>query len=369
MKILFISRYYKNDVLGGGQEMVTYTYAKHLSKMGHTVALAAYKLTRNSPDFFEDTLNGYSVYRVGGIHTLFISRLFGFIRVVRKFNPDIIVMTSYQQSIYGWFIGWMTNKKVVAIINDDFEVHGYGIKPFNSFHFINRKFFSHKINKIIALNNNVANIIFKETGLKIPVCTTPLDMPGKYPIKTKYRKYLPTGDKFTFVFLSRLYVEKGPQILAEAFTEFNKEYPNSRCIFIGAGKYLDKLRKDWGDNPNIEILGFVEEERVFQILSEADIFVTPTYIKEGIILTNIQAMKIGLPVISTDTGASSEAVRDLETGILVMPKSSKWLKEFMIFASQNENIMSRFAKNGLEESKKYDGEENTKEFLRELDEL
>jgi len=369
MRILFISRFNKQDCLGGGQEMVMHTYAKHLTEMGHTVATASYKLTKESKKVDKDVECGYVIYRVRGILTSFVSRLAGYINVVKKFDPDVIILPSIQHSMYGWYISKITGKKVVGILNDEFEIHGYGIKPFNYLYYINEHFFVHRISKVVALNHNSANVLEKETGVKSSILTTPLDMPSSYSRKTIYRNYSDDGPPFTFVFLGRMYEGKGPGILAETFVEYNKLFPNSRCVFIGSGAYLDELKRKYGSNPKIEILGYVEEQKMYKILSEADVLVNPTYIKEGIVLVNIQAMKVGLPVISSDSGASSEAVIHMKTGILTSPKNSPQLLNCMIGVGEDYRPIQAMADNAKEESKKYDGENCTKQFLEELNEL
>ena len=75
---------------------------------------------------------------------------------------------------------------------------------------------------------------------------------------------------------------------------------------------------------------------VWNILSEADIFVLPSWrFVEGLPRVVIEAMSFALPIVGTDVEGINEAVKDLETGLLVPEKDHERLAEAILDLSEN----------------------------------
>jgi glycosyltransferase involved in cell wall biosynthesis len=66
------------------------------------------------------------------------------------------------------------------------------------------------------------------------------------------------------------------------------------------------------------LTGYRSDEEVVAMLSTFDIFVFPS-LWEGLPYSILEAMRAGLPIVSTDVGGIAEAIRDGVDGILVKP--------------------------------------------------
>lgn len=98
---------------------------------------------------------------------------------------------------------------------------------------------------------------------------------------------------------------------------------------VGDGPLLTDLRlrsKALGIADRIRFLGYIHDPA--RILASCDIFLLHTH-WEGLPLSILEAMRAGLPVIATDVGGISEAVRDGETGYLV-PSDDSCLLEYRL---------------------------------------
>ena len=177
------------------------------------------------------------------------------------------------------------------------------------------------------------------------------------------------GNHSDLVFLGRFVKAKGMDYLIEAFTKFNVMFPNSECIFIGDGDYLQEFKDKYGKLEGVKIKGYLPEEEMLDTLVDSDVFVNPTYLKEGIVLVNIQAMKLGVPVIATDTGASSEAIENYTDGLLITPKDTEQLFTQMMFLSRFEDVQRLFAKNAKERAKEFNAFDSGKNLERILLEI
>jgi glycosyltransferase involved in cell wall biosynthesis len=133
---------------------------------------------------------------------------------------------------------------------------------------------------------------------------------GLYSVKVKGQKSkvktTTKKSKLTVGTLGRLTVEKGHKIFLAAAKKVisNVQCPMSKLNFIVAGEgnlrsELEQQAKRWGIESKISFLGFVPEEKKFEVLSSFDIFVFPS-LAEGFGIALIEAMAVGLPCVVSD---------------------------------------------------------------------
>lgn len=136
-----------------------------------------------------------------------------------------------------------------------------------------------------------------------------------------------------FLFVGRLMRDKGIYEFAEAARQINREHPD--CEFIALGHYER-------DNPTgldeAECLRLAREYPVRFIpgtsdvrpyLASSSVFVLPSYYREGLPRTIIEAMATGRAIITTDMPGCRDPVREGENGFLVQPRDGEALKVAM----------------------------------------
>jgi glycosyltransferase involved in cell wall biosynthesis len=126
---------------------------------------------------------------------------------------------------------------------------------------------------------------------------------------------LPVG-----ISVARLSKEKDFETLLRAVWILIKEYPDFRLKLVGDGAErpaLEALARDLKLQRNVEFLG--EREDISDLLRQAGFFVSSST-TEGISLTILEAMAVGLPVVATNVGGNPEIVVEGGTGRLVNPR-------------------------------------------------
>lgn len=116
--------------------------------------------------------------------------------------------------------------------------------------------------------------------------------------------------------VGRLSFEKDYQTLLEAFALVVKQSPKARLLLIGDGPDRGKLlvlTEQLNLSGSVKFLGMRSD--VPALLNALDIFVLSS-ISEGIPNTILEAMCVGLPVVSTKVGGVPEIVQDGITGLL-----------------------------------------------------
>lgn len=160
------------------------------------------------------------------------------------------------------------------------------------------------------------------------------------------RTYNAAG-KFRILFIGRIYREKGIFELIDAFSMLYSQYKNIELDIAGEGKASAEVRKhviEKGLSDKVNFLGWVDESRKLQVLSDATIFCLPSY-EEGLPNTMIEAMATGLPVVVTPVGAVANVIRHGQNGLLCSvgnpKKLSQQIENLIIFPEMRERIGRR----------------------------
>ena len=116
-----------------------------------------------------------------------------------------------------------------------------------------------------------------------------------------------------FIFVGRLDKLKGINILLEAW----KEIKDFDLIICGTGpeeEWCKKFIEEKGIS-NVQMLGFVENEKVMSIISESKALLLPTQCYEGFPMTIVESLACGTPIIGSDIGNVGSLIEEGVTGL------------------------------------------------------
>ena len=129
------------------------------------------------------------------------------------------------------------------------------------------------------------------------------------------------------VVVARLSPEKGHLVLIEAVAELRRLGVDVSCRFVGSGPFLDHLvdaAVSLGVADSITFCGALAPRDVARELDAADVFCLPTF-AEGLPVSLMEAMAVGIPVATTYISGIPELVIDGETGWVVPPGNHEQL--------------------------------------------
>uniref|UniRef100_UPI0040483C63 glycosyltransferase n=1 Tax=Algoriphagus sp. TaxID=1872435 RepID=UPI0040483C63 len=141
-----------------------------------------------------------------------------------------------------------------------------------------------------------------------------------------------SDNEIIFICVTRLIWEKGIKEMVDAFQELNKELVvNPKLLIVGwsdkhnprhvEASYINEFIND----KNIKFLGRCDNVR--ELLALSDVFIYPSYYREGIPRGILEALSIGLPVITTNMPGCNLTVIQNQNGFIISPKSSEQVKE------------------------------------------
>lgn len=119
------------------------------------------------------------------------------------------------------------------------------------------------------------------------------------------------------VSVGRLMLQKNQYMMLEAFCKFQQNHPDYRLIIYGEGDYRPNLEQkiaELGLGQSVDLPGGIKD--VPNHIKDAEIFVLSSDY-EGMPNALIEAMCVGLPVISTAVSGATDLVIPEENGLLV----------------------------------------------------
>ncbi len=122
---------------------------------------------------------------------------------------------------------------------------------------------------------------------------------------------------FYTVSVGRLIKRKGFDFLIRGIAAVEDQ--NVHALIVGEGPErpaLEALALELGVTDRVHLLGAVSEEKKFQYLSNANVYVLSS-VHEGFGIVLQEAMQVGLPIISTDNGGQRDLIEEGKNGFLV----------------------------------------------------
>lgn len=111
-----------------------------------------------------------------------------------------------------------------------------------------------------------------------------------------------------------------PVLAVKSFQIVLRKYPTGKLCMVGAAKdatYHDvkRLIMETGISENVEITGILDKTEWVQRSEAYDIFINTTTV-DNMPISVIEAMALGLPVVSTEVGGIPYLIQDQVTGLL-----------------------------------------------------
>jgi glycosyltransferase involved in cell wall biosynthesis len=164
-------------------------------------------------------------------------------------------------------------------------------------------------------------------------------------------EYCGPQDRPTLIAVGRLSPEKDLGTLLRAVALAAPSVPDLHLIIVGDGQEraaLESLARDLCIADRVEFLG--ERSDIPALLAQAGCYVASSR-TEGVSLTLLEAMAVGLPAVTTRVGGNAEVVVDGATGRLVPPRAPEQLAAAIVALCSERDLwpaMGRLARERVE---------------------
>ena len=324
-KIVIIRNAYIHDF--GGGEKVPVNLASILSRNGYSPTvvsrspkLLGYAKSHNIPTvrgwwWSRQNWSGYRIVLTPAYFIWQILLLIWYLVLFLRLQPNIVHAQSKDDFIAATVAAKLLGKRVIWSDHADLK-YVY-------------------LNNLVWYKNPIGKLVrFCSRGARAIVLTSQSDkrqieqsfgnkLPSKYQIiyngifdRPELVGKRQAGKPVVFAATSRLVADKGIGELIQAF----KSLSDNRAFelwLIGEGPEGPKFKKMAADSKNIKFRGFLQD--VAEKLSEADIFVHPSYL-EGFSISLLEAAMLGKPIIACNVGGNPELIGDGQNGVLIPPR-------------------------------------------------
>jgi glycosyltransferase involved in cell wall biosynthesis len=272
-----------------------------------------------------------------------IMYLFNYYRIVKTENPGVIINYSIKPVLYGSFISYITRIPSVAI----FPGLGHAFLKQNILNSLVKLFYKICLRvpeKVVFLNNDDIELFLNENIVSEKKV---IYLPSEG-INTS--EYSPVGkcsndQKVIFLLIARFFWEKGIGEYVEAAKIIKRKYSNVEFQLLGFIDYdnpraikIEQIN-EWVQDGYINYLG--KTDCVKKVIKETDCVVLPSYYREGVPRSLLEAASMSKPIITSDTIGCRDVVDDGINGFLCKPKDVKDLViklEMMIEMSNEDRI-------------------------------
>jgi len=297
---------------------------------GHTVLAFA-------PDFNDDTRNAvremgaipvsYSLSRSGMNPFGDLSDLLKLIRLLKTHKPDLIFASMAKPVVLG-----MLAAKIIGVPRRYAMIEGLGyaftetgmrrtLKQFVSriaLQFLYKSAFKFA-DKVFFLNRDDKEDFL---GIKLIASQRVCLIDGIGIDLNRWRQSEPATKPLCFLMIARLMNSKGVPQFIEAARQIKSKYPETRFVLLGSieGSPDALNAQDVDSIVNDGLIEWPGRVDVREYLEQSSVFVLPSYYREGLPRSSLEALATGRAIITTDSPGCRETVMNGKNGFLVQPR-------------------------------------------------
>lgn len=360
MNILVFSWRDPKHPLAGGAEQVMHEHMKGWVKAGHKVTLFSSKMKNLSS---EEGIDNIHIVRQGNQYLgVQLAGFFYYLKNRKKF--DLVV-----DQFHGlpFFTPFYVRKQKLAIIQEVARqvwflnplpwplnwligVMGYLGEPF-IFLFYKQSLLPWSKNVPFITGSLSAKNDVNKMGIpmqNISVIPHGVILPKSKVVSKKSKVK-------TIIYLGVLSKDKGIEDALKCFSILNKKGIFNFWIIgkpetTNYGFYLQRLVKKLKIKNKIKFLGYVSQEKKFELLSKAHVLINPS-IHEGWGLVNIEANAFGVPVVAYHVSGSVDSVKNGISGLLVRQKDITAMVKAVLQLISDEVFYKKFQNGAYKWSK------------------
>ncbi|MFW0871381.1 MAG: glycosyltransferase [Patescibacteria group bacterium] len=313
-KILIVTGYLK---VGGGAEKVAANLGNYLSDQGYeTHLLTFYEVEHKYPyhGIYHSFNERVKTNRLAKIPQIPI-RIWRIYRYAKKHDIDTAYSFLEEANFYTLFAKLFFIRKLPVIASVRNNIHYRG-RLFNTI----AKYLYPRAEKIVAVTRAVEEILIEDFALSNTTTiynSLDLDL-----VEKKRAEALPAEYQWiaehqgpVCITIGRLTYQKAQWRMIRAFAWLLDTHPDAVLIILGEGELreaLEQLVRDLGVEERVFLIG--NQLNVYQFLNNADLFIFSSLF-EGMPNTMLEALSLGLPIVSSDCVSGPREIIAPEIGV------------------------------------------------------
>ncbi len=301
--------------------------------------------------------------------------VFRLIKLFMRERPDIFLGYTVKPNVYGSLAASLIG---VAVVNN---VAGLGSV------FIDKSFLTSLVrllyrlafsrSKKVFFQNKEDRQLFIDGGLVPSAVTDCLPGSGVDLEKFYFQPAVSAGKrgKLRFLMIARMLYDKGVAEFVEAAKLIRERWSEAECCLLGfvdvpspSSISLSQIN-EWVAEGSVRYLG--ERDDVRSEIVKADCIVLPSFYREGVPHSLLEAAAIGRPLITTDTDGCRDAVEEGKNGFLCKSRDARDLAEKMermlLLSDEERHAMALYGRKKME--REFDEKIVIQKYLEVIDSI
>ncbi len=325
MKLLFVTA----NLGSGGAERVTSLLANQLCQKGYDVEIIFF---RNRLVFYELDERVKTIVIGEECHSDMMWRKMLWLRnYVKKEKPDVVI--PFRVSVYCTTILSLMGLSVPILASERIDPH----IP-DSYWTCLRKLLLPFVKHLVVQTEYIKSYYPKFIQKKTSIIYNPVNEESLSPALP-----LREGRQNRIISVGRLYPQKNQEMMIRAFAKVADDFPDWQLVIYGEGPLRESLELIV-DSLEMQdrVLLPGRTEHVIEELRKSKIFcMSSDY--EGMSNSMIEAICVGLPIISTNVSGTEELIIDGKNGFLVTPNDEEQMAQCFNSLMGNEELITRFS--------------------------
>ena len=327
----------------GGAERVVTLLANRMNAMGHQVEIVCLKYD----DVYYQTDDGVKVVLAEHLGDN-LPELFWLRRHIRKEKPNVVI--AFTEGVYCFTIAALLGTKIPVIASERLDPSAMTWKR----NLLKRLFLPYA-DWLVVQTRSIKEYFPKSIQKKTSVIYNPVNLPqtssltpdpspkGEVSGKSE-------GKMNRIISVARLFPQKNQEMMIRAFAKIVEKYPDWHLVIYGEGPLraqLEALVSSFKFQERVLLPG--RTDHVVEELRKSKIFcLSSDY--EGMSNSMIEAICVGLPIVSTKVSGTDELIEDGENGLLVDIGDEKGMTDALEKLIQNETLMKQMGETNLKKA-------------------
>ncbi|MGI9550961.1 MAG: glycosyltransferase family 4 protein [Aurantibacter sp.] len=273
-------------------------------------------------------------------------------KVIKENQIDLVFPYTIKPVIYGSFAAKRLNVPVISLITGLGLTFSRVSLKYRFLETITTFLYRRALrtNKAVVFQNDDDRLLFiskkivKEKQVLEVVHGSGINI-DRFEYRTNIKKM---EDPIKFIVVGRMIESKGILLFIEAAKKLKEEYAQAEFHLVGmppkgvtSGLTLTFLK---GLQKEGTIFFHGLQKNVIPVLTSSDVFVLPSFLREGVPRSILEALAIGLPIITTDMPGCKGTVQKDKNGILIPPKQLDSLVDAMRYFLDNPDRIESMGK-------------------------
>lgn len=336
----------------GGAERVVSLLANKMAEQGHQVEIICLKFNDVYYKLHPEVKVTLAIQQTKNR----ISEVFWLRKYVKQKKPDVVI--AFTEGVYCFTIAALLGTKIPVIASERLDPSAMTWKR----NLLKRLLLPYA-DWLVVQTKTIKDYFPKTIRKKTSIIFNPVRLTHNPSPKVE-RNETEDGKLNRIISVARLFPQKNQEMMIRAFAKIAKKYSNWQLVIYGEGPRRQSLQLTI-DNLQLteRVLLPGRTENVIDDLRKSKIFcLSSDY--EGMSNSMIEAICVGLPIVSTKVSGTDELIQDGVNGLLVDIGDEQGMTDALEKLIQDEELMKKMGEENREKASLFQIETIVNEWMK-----